>query len=80
MASANHCLAQASHRLQPLRFCPPCYTGRDMIPLICRFLRGLFRSRSGMPWHVWLGLVARNNAIKLRHWQLCCGNAGQPGC
>ena len=27
-----------------------------------------------------LRLFARNNWIKLRHWSLCCGHPGQPGC
>jgi hypothetical protein len=27
-----------------------------------------------------LRLFARNNWLKLRHWSLCCGNPGQPGC
>jgi len=27
-----------------------------------------------------LRLFARNNWLKLRHWSLCCGNTGEPGC
>jgi len=33
-----------------------------------------------MPWHRKLFLVFRNNAIKLRKWQSCCGHLGEPGC
>jgi hypothetical protein len=31
-------------------------------------------------WTEKLRLAARNNWLKLRHGQSCCGNDGEPGC
>ncbi|MGC8811062.1 MAG: hypothetical protein ACP5Q3_12500 [bacterium] len=33
-----------------------------------------------LPWPKKLGLLFRNNWIKIRHLQSCCGHPGEPGC
>jgi hypothetical protein len=48
------------------------------------------RSRSGrsflanlhadMPWSKKIRLLIRNNWIKIRNFQGCCGHPGEPGC
>jgi hypothetical protein len=36
--------------------------------------------RINMPWPKKLWLLLRNNWIKIRHFQSCCGHPGEPGC
>ena len=44
-------------------------------------LRAFFTNMSApMPLHRKLYLVFRNNYIKIRHGQSCCGHPGEPGC
>jgi len=33
-----------------------------------------------MPWQKKILLVLRNNWIKIRNFQNCCGHPGEPGC
>jgi len=33
-----------------------------------------------LPWPKKLWLLFRNNWIKIRHLQPCCGHPGEPGC
>jgi hypothetical protein len=32
------------------------------------------------PWTKKLQLLLRNNWLKLKHWENCCGHPGEPGC
>ncbi|MBM4444163.1 MAG: hypothetical protein FJ020_02530 [Chloroflexi bacterium] len=44
-------------------------------------LRAVFTNmKAPMPLHRKLYLVLRNNWIKIRTRQSCCGHLGQPGC
>lgn len=44
-------------------------------------LRAVFTNmQASMPMRRKLRLVLRNNWIKLRTGQNCCGNLGEPGC
>jgi hypothetical protein len=36
--------------------------------------------RGPEPWTRKLQLVLRNNWLKLKHFQDCCGHPGEPGC
>lgn len=36
--------------------------------------------RAPMPWPKKLWLLLRNNWIKIRRGQSCCGHPGEPGC
>ena len=36
--------------------------------------------RSKAPFHVKLGMVIRNNWIKISHGSSCCGHHGEVGC
>ena len=33
-----------------------------------------------MPWLKKITLLMKNNWIKIRNFQTCCGHAGEPGC
>ncbi len=44
-------------------------------------LRAAFSNlRAPFPWYQKPWLVVRNNFLKLRHLDNCCGHEGQPGC
>ncbi len=44
-------------------------------------LRAVFTNMKGpMPLQKKLQLVVRNNMIKIRRRQSCCGHLGEPGC
>ena len=36
--------------------------------------------RGNMPWIKKIYLLIRNNWIKIRNFQSCCGHPGEPGC
>ncbi|OGP62977.1 MAG: hypothetical protein A2170_01020, partial [Deltaproteobacteria bacterium RBG_13_53_10] len=44
-------------------------------------LRSFFANlRADMPWRNKIHLLFRNNWIKMRNLQDCCGHPGEPGC
>lgn len=43
--------------------------------------RAFFTNLSGPePWTEKIQLLLRNNLIKLKNYQTCCGHPGEPGC
>lgn len=40
----------------------------------------LSNMRYPAPWYTKAWMLVRNNWLKLRHLDNCCGNEGQPGC
>jgi hypothetical protein len=43
--------------------------------------RAFFTNLQGpAPWYGKLRLLMRNNWIKLKNFQNCCGHPGEPGC
>jgi hypothetical protein len=44
-------------------------------------LRAIFTNLQGPePWSQKLRMLFKNNWIKLRNFQNCCGHLGEPGC
>jgi SPX domain protein involved in polyphosphate accumulation len=44
-------------------------------------LRSFFTNlHVNMPWPKKIRLLVRNNWIKIRNFQSCCGHPGEPGC
>lgn len=44
-------------------------------------LRGVITNmRVDMPWPRKIYLLFRNNWIKIKTWNNCCGHHGEPGC
>jgi len=44
-------------------------------------MRDFFTNLSGpMPFKDKISLLLRNNAIKMKNQQSCCGHPGEPGC
>jgi len=44
-------------------------------------IRAFFSNLAGpQPWTTKVRLLLRNNWLKIRHFQDCCGNPGEPGC
>ncbi len=36
--------------------------------------------RAPLPWTTKVRVLFRNNWLKIRNWQNCCGHHGEPGC
>jgi len=44
-------------------------------------MRAFFTNLAGpQPWTTKVRLLLRNNWLKIRHRQDCCGHPGEPGC